>query len=53
MMELLNDIVRDGLTPTNRDRARIILVTIGNRTPSLTVAQSAPPEYCPPNRGGA
>jgi hypothetical protein len=50
MVDLLNDIVRDGLTPANLDRARVLQVTIGNRTPRLKALHRVPgpPEYQPP-----
>lgn len=49
MVDLLGDIVRDGLTPANLERARILLLTIGTRTPRLKVTPR--PEYEPPPGG--
>lgn len=46
MVDLLGDIVREGLTPANLDRARVLLITIGNRTPRLKVTPHG--EYVPP-----
>jgi hypothetical protein len=53
MVELLADIVREGLTAANRDRADVLLTTVGNRTPkfkTLTRPSKALPlvGYTPP-----
>jgi hypothetical protein len=49
-VELLRDIQNDGLTDANKDRLRILLITIGTRTPKLEtlIRTSGPPEYRPP-----
>ena len=46
-VELLVDIQRDGLTDGNRERLRILLGTIGTRTPRLQtlIKVDGPPEY--------
>jgi len=46
MVELLRDIVADGLTAANLERARIVLFTIGNRNPGIAVT-AGPPEFEP------
>lgn len=47
LVDLLRDIQRDGLTDSHRDRLRIVLLTIGNRTPALKTLTTTdgPPEY--------
>lgn len=47
MVALLADIQRDGLTPANADRIRVMFFTLGNRTPKLQTLTraSGPPEY--------
>ena len=44
---LLADIQRDGLTDANKDRVRILLLTIGTRTPKLQslIKVDGPPEF--------
>jgi hypothetical protein len=46
-VELLGDIQRDGFTPAHQDRLRILLLTIGNRTPKLKtlIRAEGPPEF--------
>jgi hypothetical protein len=53
MLELLVDIQRDGLTNANRDRIRVLMFTISNRTPKLQTLITAPgpAEYRPPAGG--
>lgn len=46
MVELLNDIIRDGLTPEHRARGFILLLTVKNRSPRLKVTPR--PEWQPP-----
>ena len=52
MVDLLGDIARDGFTEANQERARILLLTIGNRTPRLRISPNAPPEFEPRRAGG-
>lgn len=49
MVDLLDDIQTNGLTDENRDRLRLLLLTIGNRTPNLKTLRrvSGPPEFSP------
>jgi hypothetical protein len=44
---LLADIQRDGLTEENKERVRILLFTVGNRTPRLKTLMrvQGPPEF--------
>lgn len=44
---LLVDIQREGLTDANKDRLRLLLLTIGTRTPKLQtlIKVDGPPEY--------
>jgi hypothetical protein len=46
---LLSDIQREGLTDANKDRLRLLLITIGTRTPKLqTLIQTrGPAEFRP------
>lgn len=46
IVTLLGDIVRDGLNDFNLERARILLLTVGNRTPNLKAVEG-PPEFHP------
>ena len=46
MVELLRDIVRDGLTPDNLTRARVLLITVDNRR-DMPISPNAPPEFQP------
>jgi len=46
LVDLLRDIVKDGFTPENRDRATILLQTIKNRS-EMPVSPNAPPEFKP------
>lgn len=47
---LLTDIQRDGLTEANKDQLRLLLFTIGNRTPRLKMLMrvEGPPEFGAP-----
>jgi hypothetical protein len=50
MVELLGEIMEHGLTPDLRDRAIVVLTTIGNRnneTPHLSVNRSIPEFHAP------
>jgi hypothetical protein len=51
---LLTDIQREGLSAANMERVRILLITIGHRTPKLQTLIKAPGphEYHPPRRAG-
>ena len=50
MVELIGDLVRDGWTDANQERARLLMLTIGNRTPRLRTLRQVegPEEYQPP-----
>jgi hypothetical protein len=54
VVTLLTDIQRDGLSAGNKDRLRILLITIGTRTPKLQTLIKAPGplEYHPPRQAG-
>lgn len=53
MVQLLVDIQREGLNDVNRNWLRIILLTVGNRSPKLQSLTRAPgpAEYQPPPGG--
>lgn len=53
MVELLRDIQREGLTDPIQERMRILLLTIGNRTPKLqTLIKTPGPDEYRPRLGG-
>lgn len=53
MVELIRDIQREGLTEPIQERMRILLLTIGNRTPKLKtlIRADGPVQYRPPAGG--
>lgn len=46
MVDLLRDIVGQGLTANNLDRARVLLLTIGNRS-AMPISPNAPDAWMP------